>query len=236
MNSQTLPLRALPPAHGSGLDNLPGMNFDLYVITDEEISGGRSHTGIARQAVLGGAGIIQLRDKRMACAELVGVGREIAAITRKAGAVFLVNDRLDVAIACGADGVHLGQDDLRVSTARQLAPPGFVIGVSVGTVEEAVAAEHDGADYVALSPVFSTASKGNAGPGHGLARLRDISRAVTLPVLAIGGINRENVQDVIAAGADGIAVISAVVASPDIAGTARELRDLVRESKRKAGR
>jgi thiamine-phosphate pyrophosphorylase len=172
----------------------------------------------------------------MACAELVGVGREIAAITRKAGAVFLVNDRLDVAIACGADGVHLGQDDLRVSTARQLAPPGFVIGVSVGTVEEAVAAEHDGADYVALSPVFSTASKGNAGPGHGLARLRDISRAVTLPVLAIGGINRENVQDVIAAGADGIAVISAVVASPDIAGTARELRDLVRESKRKAGR
>ena len=116
MNSQTLPLRVLPPAHGSGLDNLPGMNFDLYVITDEEISGGRSHTGIARQAVLGGAGIIQLRDKRMTCAELVGIGREIAAITRKAGAVFLVNDRLDVAIACGADGVHLGQDDLRVST------------------------------------------------------------------------------------------------------------------------
>ena len=144
------------------------MNFDLYVITDETIAGGRSHAEIARQAVLGGADIIQLRDKSRSCTELAVVGREIAAITRKAGAVFIVNDRLDVAMACGADGVHLGQDDMRVGTARQLAPPGFIIGVSVGTVEEAVEAEREGADYVALSPTFSTASKDNAGPGMGL--------------------------------------------------------------------
>jgi thiamine-phosphate pyrophosphorylase len=212
------------------------MNFDLYVITDEGLAGGRSHAGIAQQAVLGGADIIQLRDKSLSCRELAVVGREIAGITRKAGAVFLVNDRVDVAVACGADGVHLGQDDMRVSTARQLGPPGFIIGVSVGTVKEAVAAEREGADYVALSPVFSTASKENAGPGYGLDRLREIRRAVSLPIVAIGGINLQNVQDVIAAGADGIAVISSVVASPDITGAARELKGLVRESKRRVRR
>lgn len=212
------------------------MNFDLYVITDETIAGGRSHTEIARLAVLGGAGIIQLRDKTRSYAGLTAIGREIAEITRKAGAVFIVNDRLDVAMACGADGVHLGQDDMSVSTARQLAPPGFIIGVSVRSVEEAGEAERDSADYLALSPVFSTASKDDAGPGHGLEQLRKIRRAVSIPVIAIGGINRKNVRDVIEAGADGIAVISAVVASRDITVAARELRDLVRESKRSMGR
>lgn len=207
------------------------MNYDLYVITDEAIAGGRSHTEIAQQALLGGAGIIQLRDKSRSCKELATVGREMAAITRKAGAILIVNDRLDVAIACGADGVHFGQDDMRVGTARQLVPPGFIIGVSVGTVEEATDAEREGADYVALSPAFPTTSKDDAGPGHGLERLREIRRAVSIPVIAIGGINRQNVRDVIAAGADGIAVISAVVARPDIAAAARELRELVRESR-----
>ena len=212
------------------------MNFDLYVITDETIAGGRSHAEIAQLAVLGGAGIIQLRDKGRSCAELAAVGREIAAITRKAGAVFIVNDRLDVAMTCGADGVHLGQGDLRVDTARQLAPPGFIIGVSVGTAEEAEEAEREGADYVALSPTFSTASKDNAGPGQGRDRLREIRCAVSIPVIAIGGITRQNAGDVIAAGADGIAVISAVVGNPDITAAARELKDLVRKSRRSVGR
>jgi thiamine-phosphate pyrophosphorylase len=212
------------------------MDYDLYVITDETIAGGRSHAEIARQAVLGGAGIIQLRDKTRSCKDLVTVGREIAAITRKVGAVLIVNDRLDVAMACGADGVHLGQDDMRVGTARQLAPPGFIIGISVGTVGEAAEAEREGADYVALSPAFPTTSKDNAGPGHGLDRLREIRRMVSVPVIAIGGINRQNVWHVIAAGADGIAVISAVVARTDITTAARELKELVRESKRSVGR
>lgn len=212
------------------------MNFDLYVITDETIAGGRSHAEIARLAVLGGAGIIQLRDKHLSCAGLTAVGREIAGITRKAGAVFIVNDRLDVAMACGADGVHIGQDDMSVRTARQLAPPGFIIGVSVRSMEEAGEAERDGADYLALSPVFFTTSKDDAGPGHGLERLREIRRAVSIPVIAIGGINRQNVRDVIEAGADGIAVISAVVASPEIITAARDLRELVRECKRSVGR
>lgn len=212
------------------------MDFGLYVITDETIGGGRSHAAIAREAVRGGADVIQLRDKNRSCAGLVAIGREIAAITRKAGALFIVNDRLDVALACGAEGVHLGQGDMRPGTARQLSPPGFIIGVSVGTVGEAVEAERDGADYIALSPVFSTASKDNAGPGLGLDRLREIRLRVSLPVVAIGGITRQNVRDVIAAGADGIAVISAVVAAPDIAAAARDLKRIVRQSRQESFR
>jgi thiamine-phosphate pyrophosphorylase len=212
------------------------MNIDLYVITDETIGSGRSHAGIAQQAVCGGADVIQLRDKTCSPLDLLRAAREIRAITRKSGTLFIVNDRLDVAMASGADGVHFGQDDMRPGTARQLAPEGFIIGVSVGTVEEALQAVQEGADYLALSPTFSTASKDDAGPGHGLDRLREIRRAVSIPVIAIGGINRENARAVIAAGADGIAVISAVVARPDITAAARELKDLVQDCKRSVGR
>jgi len=211
------------------------MNFDLYVITDEMIGGRRSHLEIAQRAIAGGADVIQLRDKTCSPLALLRAARDIRSITRKSGTLLIINDRLDVAIASGADGVHLGQDDIAVSTARQLAPSGFIIGVSVGTVEDAVGAEREGADYLALSPTFSTASKNGAGPGHGLGRLREIRRAVSIPVIAIGGINRQNAGDVIAAGADGVAVISAVVASPDITAAVRELRDILQESRRSRG-
>lgn len=209
------------------------MNLELYVITDEEIAGGLSHAEIARLALAGGADVIQLRDKARGPRELVRIGRVIREITRKNGALFIVNDRIDVALACGADGVHLGQDDLCTGVVRQIAPPGFIIGVSVGTVEEAIQAEREGADYLAISPVFPTASKYNAGPGHGLKVLQDIRRNVSIPLIAIGGINAGNVHDVIAAGADGVAVISAVVGSPDITAAARQLRELVRKSRTK---
>ena len=144
------------------------MHLSLYVITDESAGAGLSHAEIAKRAIRGGADVIQVRDKTCGPRELLRIGRVIREITGKTGTLFMVNDRLDVAIACGADGVHLGQDDLCADVARQLTPPGFIIGVSVGTLEEAVRAERDGADYVALSPVFPTASKNDAGPGHGL--------------------------------------------------------------------
>jgi thiamine-phosphate pyrophosphorylase len=207
------------------------MKYDLYVITDEAISNGLSHAEVAKCAIAGGADVIQLRDKSCGCHELISVGRALRALTKRTSTLFIVNDRLDVALACGADGMHLGQDDMRASVARQIAPPGFIIGVSVGTVDEAARAERDGADYIAVSPVFPTASKGNAGPGHGLDTLRKIRKKVRIPVIAIGGIRQENAQDVIAAGADGVAVISAVVGSPDITRAARELKAIVRKAK-----
>jgi len=209
------------------------MKYDLYIITDEAIAGGLPHAEIARRAIAGGADVIQLRDKMCSCREFNRIGRTLREITRKAGTLFIVNDRLDVALACGADGVHLGQDDIRPGVARQIAPPGVSIGISVGTVEEAVRAEQEGADYLAISPVFSTASKNNAGPGRGLDVLREIRRNVSVPVVAIGGINQDNVRKVIAAGADGIAVISVVVGSPDITAAARELKKLISDSRKK---
>ena len=205
------------------------MKYDLYVITDEEIAGGLPHAEIARRAIAGGADVIQLRDKVRGCREFNRIGRTLREITRKTGTLFIINDRLDVALACGADGVHLGQDDIRVDVARQLTPSGFIIGISVRTVDEAVRAERDGADYITLSPVFSTRSKYNAGPGQGLDVLQEIRRNVSVPVLAIGGINQDNVCEVMAAGADGVAVISGVLRSPDITTAARELKNLISE-------
>ncbi|ABS56570.1 thiamine-phosphate pyrophosphorylase [Methanoregula boonei 6A8] len=207
------------------------MRLDLYVITDGAIGGGRSHAEIARFACAGGADAIQLRDKACGPDALCRIGREIRAITRDTGTLFIVNDRLDVALACGADGVHLGQGDLRVDTARRLAPRPFMIGVSVGNAEEAISAVVAGADYVAASPIFATSSKDDAGPGCGISGLREIRAAVAVPVVAIGGITRDNVAEVIAGGADSIAVISAVVGQPDIVAAARDLRERITTAK-----
>lgn len=207
------------------------MKYDLYIITDEAIAGGLTHAEIAERAIAGGADVIQLRDKVCGSRKLCQIGRTLRTITMKTGTLFMVNDRLDVALACGADGVHLGQDDIRVGVARQIAPPGFIIGVSVGTVDEAIRAEQEGADYLAVSPVFSTASKNDAGPGRGLIVLREIRRSVSVPVIAIGGITMDNVHEVITAGADGVAVISSVVGSKNITAAAQELKKRISESK-----
>ncbi len=142
-----------------------------------------------------------------------------------------MNDRLDIALACGADGVHLGQDDLPLQAARVIAPRPFIIGISVGTVDEAIQAEREGADYVAVGPVFSTGSKSDAGPGLGLQRVNEIKRAVFIPVIGIGGIHTDNAGAVIAAGADGIAVISAVVSQADITQAAQQIRQVIRQEK-----
>ena len=207
------------------------MAYDLYVVTDEAIGNGLSHVELARRAVAGGADVIQLRDKNLPGRDLLDAAVAIREITLEAGALFIVNDRLDVALAAGADGVHLGESDLPIGHARRIAPPGFIIGASVGSVATAVRAKEEGADYVALSPTFATGSKDDAGPGHGLAVLSAIRVAVPLPLVAIGGITAENVADVIAAGADGVAVISAVVARSDVTAAAQELRARIAAAK-----
>lgn len=212
-------------AHGSGRPEF--MNCDLYVITDTTLSGGRPHEEIARLAIDGGADVIQLRDKTCSLPELIASGKRVRVVTRRTGTLFIVNDRLDVAIACGADGVHLGQDDMRVASARAIAPLDFLIGVSVGSSNEAQRAVEDGADYVAASPVFPTAQKTDANTLCGISGIQRIRAAVDVPLIAIGGIGMHNVCDVMRAGADGVAVISAVVGQPDISGAARALKDRI---------
>lgn len=209
--------------------------MDLYIVTDRQAGHGRGHLEMARDCLAGGADIIQLRDKTMTGRPLLSLAREMAALTRSYQAMFIVNDRLDVAMAAGADGVHLGQDDLPVAAARAIAPPSLIIGASVGSVQEAMAAEREGADYVALSPVFSTPTKHDAGPGHGLAVLRDIKAAVSLPVIAIGGIGLHNVVDVIMAGADGVAVISAVLGADDVEAATRAMKARILQARGAGG-
>ena len=212
------------------------MHPELYVIVSGATVRGLNPCRVAERAIAGGADTIQLRDKDLDASGFLRLARRLRTLTRQTGTLFIVNDRLDVALACGADGVHLGQGDLPAGTARQLAPEGFIIGVSVGTIEEAVRAASDGADYVALSPTFSTRSKEDAGPGRGLDSLREIRQAVGIPLIAIGGICHGNAGTVLAAGADGIAVISAVVDSPDITAAASEFRVLIRQAKQIAGK
>jgi len=205
--------------------------MELYIVTDRKASRGRDHMSMVRAALDGGADVIQLRDKDLSGRDLYALAREMASLVHASRARFIVNDRLDIALAAGADGVHLGQYDLPVAAARSLSPPSFIIGVSVGSVEEALAAERDGANYIALSPVFSTPTKDDAGPGHGLEVLREIKAAVKLPVIAIGGVNAGNVTEVVGAGADGVAVISAVLGADDVEAAARSMRELVIRAK-----
>ena len=202
-------------------------SYALYVVTDEVASGGRSHLECAREAIAAGADVVQLREKARSSGEILAIARAIRAATAESRTLFVVNDRLDIALAAGADGVHLGQDDLPVAAARRIAPRPFLIGASVGGVDEAIRAERDGADYIAVSPVYPTGSKSNAGPGHGLAAVVAVRRAVRIPVLGIGGIDPANAADVVWAGADGCAVISAVLAQPDMAEAAQSLRGVI---------
>jgi thiamine-phosphate pyrophosphorylase len=207
------------------------MPYDLYVVTDENIRKGVTHQQIAKSAVSGGADVVQFRDKDMTGRGLFIAACEIREITRSAGVLFIVNDRLDIALASGADGVHLGQDDLPLLEARKIAPDNFIIGISVGSVTEAIHADEGGADYVAVSPVFGTGTKPDAGLGHGTELITAIKQKISIPVIGIGGIQKENVREVILSGADGIAVISAVVSAPDISKAAQELKSLVRHYK-----
>ena len=208
------------------------MNWDLYVVTDEGLSRGKTHAEIAEEAVRGGAGVIQLREKSKESREIFEEACKIADICRDK-AVFIVNDRLDIALAAGADGVHLGQSDIPLTEARKIAPKPFIIGISVGSVEDADEAVENGADYIAVSPVFDTGSKKDAGKGHGLALVQEIrAKYPDIPLIGIGGLNKTNVADAVRAGLDGIAVISAVVSQENIAESAKELLTVIKEAKK----
>jgi len=207
------------------------MEWSLYVVTDEGLSRGKTHCEIADEAVKGGANIIQLREKTKNTRQIYEDAVAIAKIC-KGKAVFIVNDRLDIALASGADGVHLGQDDLPLSEARKIAGNGFIIGISVGSLEEASCAVVNGADYLAVSPLFDTLSKSDAGHGHGLSLVKRIhERFPNVPLIGIGGLNESNAADAIHAGLSGIAVISAVVSQKNIAEAARKLLSVIREAK-----
>ncbi len=201
----------------------------LYIVTCSDPAHGVGHLDMARAALQGGADAVQLRDKEAGGRELLCRAEEISRLlSRSEGeCLFLVNDRVDVALASGAHGVHLGQDDLPAGAARRLLGAQRILGVSASTVEEALAACGEGADYLGVGPVFATPTKPDAGMPIGLEGLRMIREAVDIPIVAIGGIDAANAAQVLEAGADGIAVISAVSAAPDMLEAVRRLRLIV---------
>lgn len=206
---------------------MKNVDWSVYVITDRRAARGRSLVEVVRAAIAGGATVVQLREKEAGTREMIELGQTLHEITRAAGIPLIVNDRVDVALALDAEGVHVGQDDMPALPARRLIGPERILGVSAGTVEEARRAERDGADYLGVGDVFGTPSKPDAGPPIGVEGLAEIVRVVAIPVVAIGGITPENAAAAVQAGAVGVAVISAVLGAEDVEQAARRLRATV---------
>jgi thiamine-phosphate pyrophosphorylase len=205
------------------------MKLGLYVITYSQPELERGHLDVARAALEGGADVLQLRDKELGGLEMFRLAVDLRDMADKAGGgcVFLVNDRVDVAVAAGADGVHLGQEDLPAPSARSLIGADMVMGISATTREQAEQAMAQGADYLGVGPVFATPTKPDVVAPIGIAGLREIRKAVDLPIVAIGGIDENNAEEVFEEGADGIAVISAVTGAEDMLEAVRRLRRAV---------
>ncbi len=194
----------------------------LYAVTDSRWLGGRKLKDDVRAAIEGGATFVQLREKNLGHDDFLALANEIKPVCEEYHVPFVINDKVKIALECGADGVHVGQSDMEAHDVRALIGPNMILGVSAQTVDQAKAAEAAGADYLGVGAVFPTGSKDDAAEvSH--ETLKAICDAVKIPVVAIGGINKENVKDLSGSGIDGIAVISAIFAKDDIESAAREL-------------
>ncbi|MEE8619908.1 MAG: thiamine phosphate synthase [Dehalococcoidia bacterium] len=194
----------------------------LYVILDRQFLLGREEVDVARQIIEGGARVIQLRGKQSKKGELLIVAQKLREFCRQTGTQFIINDYLDLAMAVNADGLHVGQEDLPLSVIRRELPIDKIVGCSVRTLSQAKKAQAEGADYIAVGSMFPTTTKREA-TVVGVDMLKELKRTVSTPVVAIGGINQNNVDEVVAAGADAIAVISAVLGGEDVKGAVQKL-------------
>ncbi|MFZ0612371.1 MAG: thiamine phosphate synthase [Desulfobacterales bacterium] len=208
------------------------IDYSLYLVTDRGLSRGRTTLDIVTAAVSGGVTCVQLREKVASTREFIEEALTIRDYLRSVNIPLIINDRLDVALALGADGVHLGRTDMSPVMARAVAGNRMVIGISVESVADALAAENNGADYLGVSPIFATPTKTDTAPALETAGLRAIRQAVRLPLVAIGGLYRGNAADIIHCGADGVAVVSAIVSAADPAKAARRLKRIIMEARR----
>lgn len=197
----------------------------MYVISDTEVSRGRGHEEVVSAALAGGAKVIQLREKRLSFREAYPVAMRLREMTRRAGALFIINDSVELALAVDADGVHLGQEDMPLEVARRLMGNSRIIGVSTHSLKQALSAEEGGADYIGFGPMYATSTK-DAGEAKGPEALRSLRANIKIPIVAIGGINEGNAREVISAGADALAVISAATMADDIRGAVKRLSEI----------
>ena len=206
------------------------IDYSLYLVTDRGLSRGRKTLEIVAAAVNGGATVVQLREKACSTLEFIERAQSIKAFLKTRNIPLIINDRIDVAQAVAADGVHLGQKDMPLETAKGILGDTMIIGISAESLADAIAAEKGGADYLGVSPIYTTPTKTDTAPAIGLEGLREIRRAVRLPLVGIGGLNRANAAEVIRNGADGVAVVSAIVAADDPEAAAHELKQVIKEA------
>lgn len=203
----------------------------LYLVTSQSLSAGRTTPEVVRSALSAGVRLVQLREKDKSDRDLVALAGEVRRLTAAAGALLLINDRVDVALAVGADGVHLGQDDFPLPAARRLGPD-LIIGASTHSVAEALRAQEQGASYINIGPVFATATKSWSEPFLGFEGLRRVAAAARVPFTVMGGIQAGHVPALAACGAGTIAVVTAVTAAPDPGAAARRLLNAIASARR----
>jgi len=208
------------------------IDYSLYLVTDRGLARGRSTLDIVKAAVSGGVTCVQLREKECPTLEFIEQAIAIKIFLSAEGIPLIINDRLDVAQAINADGVHLGQTDMPLDMARAIVQDSMIIGISAESLEDAVEAEKGGADYLGVSPIYTTPTKTDTAPPLGLEGLRQIRAAVSIPLVGIGGLNRDNAAEAIRNGADGVAVVSAIVAAEDPEAAAGELNQLITGAKK----
>ena len=207
------------------------IDYSLYLVTDRGLARGRSTLDIVKAAVSGGVTCIQLREKDCSTLEFIEQALAIKNFLEEREVPLIINDRLDVALAVAADGVHLGQSDMPLEMARKIAGPSMRIGISAESVQDALAAEKGGADYLGVSPIYATPTKTDTVPPLGLEGLRKIKKRVEIPLVGIGGLNKSNAAEVIRNGADGVAVVSAIVAADDPGASAMNLKQIIDEAR-----
>ncbi len=209
----------------------PDFDLSLYLIAGSDAVGDRSLLEVVAAALRGGVTLVQLRDKSASDADLIEQGRTLEALLAPQGVPLIINDRVAVAAACGAAGVHLGQDDLSPSEARAALGPDRILGVSAGLPEEMAIVDPELVDYVGVGPVYGTGTKADAGAAIGLDGLQDMRRRIASPVVAIGGIDEARAAAVMACGVEGVAVVSAICAADDPEQAARGLRSAVEQGR-----
>jgi len=209
----------------------PRFDLGVYLVTDPVMTAGRGIGAIVRAAVAGGVTMVQLRDKQASDAVLIEIARGLKHMLAGTGVPLIINDRLAVAQAVDADGVHLGQDDVSPRRAREMLGPDVIIGLSVSSPAEIARLDPVDADYAGLGPIFATMTKGDAGEALGVTGFAALRASIAVPVVAIGGVNADNAHSAFAAGADGVAVVSAICAAADPQAAAARLLDIARAAR-----
>ena len=207
------------------------IDYTLYLVTDRGLSRGRTTLEIVEAALRGGVTCVQLREKSSSTREFITRALSIKNYLNRHKIPLIINDRVDVAQAVNADGVHLGQSDMPLEMAQKIAGSSMLIGISAESVQDAVEAENGGADYLGVSPIYATPTKTDTAPPLGIQGLREIKNRVKIPLVGIGGLNNSNAAEVIRNGADGVAVVSAIVAAEDPETAAMNLKQIINEAR-----